>query len=237
MTTQGSWAHPELLADTAWVAEHLDDPQVRVVDCDMLPSYQRLHIPNAVWAGSHYWKGDGANDSGLYGIDDPEQFAKMIGRLGVDNDTTIVAYDGSGGVYAARFWWTLDRFGHTNVQVLDGGLDKWYAEGRPLSRDNVRAQARTFTAQPPHAETCVLIDEVVSRQGDDSHVFWDTRSDGEWLGKNARGTQRGGRIPGAVHLEWLNNLNQPVRTLKDPDALRATLTGLGITPEKTVTTY
>ncbi len=234
MTTQTGWARPELLVDAAWVADHLDDPQVRVVDCDVLPSYQRLHIPGAVWSGSHYWKADGGDS--LYGMEDPDEFASMIGKLGIDNDTKVVAYDSSGGVYAARFWWTLDRFGHTNAAVLDGGLDAWYDEGRPLSRDNVRPEARSFTAQPAHSDACVLIDEVVSRQGDDSHVFWDTRSDGEWLGKNTRGTKRGGRIPGAIHLEWLNNLNQPVRTLKDPETLRATLADLGITPEKTVTT-
>lgn len=236
MTTETGWARPELLTDTDWLSDHLDDPNVRLVDCDPLPAYQRFHIPNAVWSVSHYWKGDGAEDGGLYAMDDPERFAELIGGMGIDNDTQVVAYDGSGGVYAARFWWTLDRFGLSS-RLLDGGLDQWYADGRPLSRDNVRPEPRTFVAQPPQAETCCLIDEVVARQGDDSHVFWDVRSSGEWAGHNTRGTARGGRIPGAVHLEWLENLNQPVRTLKSPDELRATLAGLGITPEKTVTTY
>ena len=72
---------------------------------------------------------------------------------------------------------------------------------------------------------------------DDNFVLWDVRSDAEWTGQNTRGTKRGGRIPGAKHLEWLDNLNEPVRTLKSPEALRATLADLGITPEKTVATY
>ena len=66
-------------------------------------------------------------------MSDPEQFAQLVGRLGISPDTTVVAYDGSGSLYAARTWWTFNRFGHTNFKILHGGLDKWYAEGRPLS--------------------------------------------------------------------------------------------------------
>lgn len=238
MTTQSGWAHPELLADTDWLADHLDDPHVRVIDCDLLPAYQRLHIPGAVWSVSHYWKGDGRNDSDVHGMDDPVVFADLVGRLGIDNDTKVVAYDGSGELYAARLWWTFDRFGYTNVQVLHGGLDKWYAEGRPLSRDNVRPEPRSFTTpDAPHSETCCELGDIPGRLGDDSHVFWDVRSDGEWTGHNTRGTKRGGRIPGAVHLEWLHTLQEPVRMLKPPDELRSMLAGIGITPDKRVTTY
>lgn len=237
MTTSEGWAHPELLVETDWLADHLDDPNVRIVDCDLLPAYQRLHIPNSVWSSSHYWKGDLRNETDVLGVDDPERLAEVIGRLGIDNETQVVAYDGSGGLYAERFWWTMERFGFDKVQVLHGGLDKWVAEGRPLSRANFRPEQKTFVAQAPHGETCCTLAEITSKAEDDNFVLWDTRSDGEWTGANARGTKRGGRIPGAKHLEWLQTLNEPVRTLKSPDELRATLAAMGITPEKTVATY
>lgn len=230
------WAHPELLAETDWLAEHLDDPNVAIVDCDLLPAYQRLHIPNAVWGVSRYWKGEGT-DSDTYAMDDPQRFGELMGRMGIDNDTQVIAYDSSGSLFAARLWWALDRFGHTNCRVLHGGLDKWCAEGRALSRENYRPATKTFAAPAPRDDNNCRLDEVVALQGDAGHVFWDTRSDGEWTGANKRGTQRGGRIPGAVHLEWLDTLDAPVRTMKPPEELRRMLAELGITPDKRVTTY
>lgn len=234
MTDQG-WAHPELLTTSDWVAEHVADDNVVVVDCDLLPAYQRLHIPGAVAARSRYWKGDG-NDTDLFGIDG-DKFAEHLGKMGIGNDDTIVAYDGSGGVFAARFWWTLDRYGHTNAMLLDGGLDQWVADGRPLSRENYRPKRKSYSpgAQNNHW-TCGIAD-VAGAAADPNVILWDVRSDGEWTGANKRGTKRGGRIPGAVHLEWLKLLNEPVRTLRPPAEIRSELDGLGVTPEKRVTTY
>ena len=230
------WANPDLLCETDWLAAHKDDADVVLVDCDLLPAYQRTHIPGAVWSTSRYWK-SGASSDQLHAIDDPSEFAAVMGKLGIRNDTQVIAYDGSGGLYAARLWWTLRRFGHTNCRVLHGGLDKWYDEGRPLERTNVRPEPATYQAPAPIDGGICRIDDVKASIGDDSHVFWDVRSDAEWAGSNTRGTKRGGRIPGAVHLEWMHTLNQPVRTFKSPDELRRQLAEIGITPDKTVTTY
>ncbi len=229
------WAHPEILADPAWVAAHLTDPDVVILDCDLPPAYARLHIPGAVAAPSRYWKGPG-NDSDLFGIDG-ERFATLIGQAGVGNDTTVVAYDGAGGLYAARLWWTLDRYGHRACKILNGGLDAWYAEGRPLTREPATRPARTFTAQPADDHWCATIDDVRASIGQEAHVFWDVRSDAEWDGSNPRGTRRGGRIPGARHLEWVRTLTGPVRRLREAAELRADLEALGITPDQAVTTY
>ena len=238
MTTETEWAHPELLCETEWLAAHLDDPDVVAVDCDLLPAYQRLHIPGAVWSSSHYWKSDPRNDSELHALEDAATFADLAAGLGIGETTRVVAYDGSGGLYAARMWWTFDRFGHERFQVLHGGLDKWVAEGRPLSRENLRAQRGSYAvpASPQQESICRLADVRALRE-EDEHVFWDVRSAGEWSGANKRGTARGGRIPGAVHLEWLQTLEEPVRTLKAPAELRRLLAALGVTPDKRVTTY
>ena len=188
---------PELICETDWLAEHIDDDDVVVLDCDLLDGYLRLHIPGAVWSLSRYWKTDPRDDSRIYGMSDPEQFAQLAGRLGITPETTVVAYDGSGSLYAARTWWTFDRFGHTNFKILHGGLDKWYAEGRPLSHENYRPQAVEYpTPAAPHDDSICRLDDIPGAIADDNHVFWDVRSDGEWTGANKRGTQRGGRIPG-----------------------------------------
>ena len=232
------WARPELLRETEWLAEHVGDDDVALLDCDVLPAYQRLHIPGALWSLSRYWKSDPSDDSQIYGLEDPQRFAQLAGRLGITPETQVVAYDASGGLYAARTWWTFDRFGHTNFAILNGGLDKWYAEGRPLVNDNPRAAATEYpTPSAPHDETICRLDEIPALIEDDGHIFWDVRSDGEWTGANKRGTQRGGRIPGAAHLEWLHTLESPVRTIKPPAELRRMLGELGITPETRVTTY
>ncbi len=232
------WARPELICETDWLAEHLEDDDLVLLDCDLLDAYLRLHIPGAVWSLSRYWKSEPRDDSQIYGLEDPEQFAQLVGRMGIGPDTQIVGYDGSGSLYAARVWWTFNRFGHTKFKVLHGGLDKWYAEGRPLINTNLRPQAVEYPIPAaPHDDSICRLSDIPSALDDDEHVFWDVRSDGEWTGANKRGTQRGGRIPGAVHLEWLNTLESPVRTLKPPSELRAMLAELGITPDKTVTTY
>ena len=238
MTTGDGWARPELLCDTDWLAEHINDDDVVLLDCDVLPSYQRLHIPGAIWSLSRYWKTDPADDSQIYGMDDPAQFAALLSRLGITPDTQVVAYDASGCLYAARTWWTFERFGHTKFKILDGGLDKWYAEGRPLVNDNPRPARSEYPAPPaPQSDSICRLDDIPALIEDENHVFWDVRSDGEWTGANKRGTPRGGRIPGAVHLEWLHTLESPVRTLKSPAVLREMLGELGITPDNRVTTY
>jgi len=233
--TDSGWAHPELLTTTDWVAEHIADDNVVVVDCDLLPAYQRLHIPGAVAARSRYWKGAG-NDTDLFGMEG-DKFAEHLGKMGISNDDTIVAYDGSGGVFAARLWWTLDRYGHSKAMLLDGGLDQWVADGRPLSRDNHRPKPKSYTPGPQNNHWTCSIDDVAAAANNPSMILWDVRSDSEWSGANARGTERGGRIPGAVHMEWLDVLNDPVRTLRPAADVRAELEGLGITPEKLVATY
>ena len=233
--TDSEWARPEMVATTDWLGSHLDDLNLVVVDCDQLPAYLRLHIPGAVASLSHVWK-EGGSGAEIHGIDG-EEFARLVGRMGIGNDDTVVAYDGSGGLYATRFWWTLDRYGFQDCKLLDGGLDKWYAEGRPLSRENLRPPPKEFRVAPKNDHLYCDLRGVADCLGDPQSLIWDVRSDAEWTGANPRGTQRGGRIPAAVHLEWLEVLEEPLRTLKPPAELRRMLSGLGITPDKVVTTY
>ena len=137
MTNQ-AYARPEMLATTDWLAEHLDDPGIRVVDCDEFELYLRAHIKNAVGIRvHHYIKHPGYATAPVEYplVAEPDVMKELMEDMGIGDDTLVVGYDNSGSLYSTRFWWVLNYYGHTNVKVLDGGWKKWVDEGRPLSID------------------------------------------------------------------------------------------------------
>src|SRR5215210_5742580 len=139
------------LVDTGWLAEHLDDPDLRVVDirgyvkkrtldngrqeAEYLPArdeYDEAHLPGAVYID---WTRDITDPEDLVPVQiaPPEHFAGLMGSLGIDADTHVVIYDHTGGQFATRLWWALTYYGHERVSVLDGGWRKWIAEDRPAT--------------------------------------------------------------------------------------------------------
>jgi thiosulfate/3-mercaptopyruvate sulfurtransferase len=121
--------------------------------------------------------------------------------------------------------------------VVNGGWKKWFAEGRPVSIDSPRPAAATFTPRP-HPDVLCTLDYGRANVGNADVVFLDVRSDGEWDGSNNRGNKRAGRIPGAVHLEWLNFVTADAyQTIKPAHELRAMLEAVGATPDKDIVTY
>ena len=239
-TDQG-YAHPELLVEPAWLQEHLDDPGVRVIDCDVAPMYQRAHIPGAVGipAGVHHYLKEPAEEGREYGLHvmSPERFESLMADMGVSDDTLVVTYDSSRSLYAARVWWVLNYHGHTKVAVLNGGWDRWVHEGRPVSLASAKARVGAFHSHPKTNLVCTL-EDAVARVGSESTLFWDVRTDGEWTGAETRGNRRAGRIPGAVHLEWSNLMTTDANRVFRPAAeMRSILEGAGITPEREVVTY
>lgn len=235
MTQSSSgYARPELLADPGWLEERLDDPNVRIIDCATFDLYQKAHIKGAVGLRVNPFLKD-ANDS-LH-VMPPDQFARLMGDLGVGPDTTVVSYDTAGGVPACRMWWALNHYGHTNAKVLNGGWERWFHEGRPISRDVPSVPATAFTPVVDDSVLCSL-DYGKAHVGDGNVVYLDVRSDGEWTGENSRGNKRIGHVPGAVHLEWTNFMNpEPNRSWKSAEEIRALLDAEGVTPDKEVITY
>lgn len=226
------YAHPELLVSTDWLADHLDDPNVRIVDTDKVDAYPRVHVPNAVGVVDNYYKG-GAD---RIHVQNPAEFAATMESLGISDDTLVVAYD-SDVHFAPRLFWAVNHYGHRNVKVLDGGFPKWFAEGRPVTRAIPKVSRGRFTpkTQPDWIATK---DQVIGCIRKPDTVLLDVRSDEEWTGENTRGTRRGGRLPGAVHLEWKNFVAwNDVPVVKAADELRALLGRHGITPDKNVITY
>ncbi|MGH7857302.1 MAG: sulfurtransferase [Candidatus Binatia bacterium] len=228
------FARPELLADTAWLAARLDDPAVRIVDCDQPDGYRRAHVPRAVALPVHHYLKGTEDDPHVMNA---EKFSALMGRLGVDRETEVVAYDSYGGLYAARLWWALGYYGHDRCRVLDGGWHEWFREGRAISRESRDVEARTFVARP-RPDWIALADDLAAGLGGSERRILDVRSDAEYTGENKRGTKRGGRIPGARHYEWLRAVTQDERMVfRDPDEIRSALSALGVTPGQEVVTY
>ncbi len=232
------YAYPELLVDTEWLAQHLDDPTVRVVDCDSPDAYARAHIPGSLNLShpmlpepQHYLKDP----------DDPihvlptDKFARVMGELGIGDDTLVVAYDDYKGRNAARLWWALGLYGHTNVKVVNGGWSEWLAEGRPVTNAAVEYPKTTFTPAPT-PEQIATCDYLLGCVDNPDVVILDVRSDEEWTGEDDRDNERAGHIPGAVHLEWLDFVDER-HLFKPADELQAMLATAGVKPEAEVITH
>jgi thiosulfate/3-mercaptopyruvate sulfurtransferase len=231
---QRGYAHPELLADTEWLATHLGDPQVRIIDARAPQQYAEGHIPGAVNMDGF---GGGIPRAENGDMADPQEFARIAGELGIGNDATVVVYD-TPSQRMGMVAWTFLYYGHHDVRILDGGVTKWLAEGRPLDTEQPQSRSATYVAKPVEAVYCSL-EQAKAGVGRDDFVFWDTRSDDEYTGSDAgfRAPPRPGHIPGAAHLEWTELLDPESRTFKPAAALRGLLEAQGITPDKQVASY
>jgi thiosulfate/3-mercaptopyruvate sulfurtransferase len=222
--------------EPSWLQERLNDPSIRVVDCDPRDAYRRIHIPGAVGIPDPYWKDP---DDRRF-IMRPEQFARAMESLGIGDETLVVCYDANRSLYAARLWWCLLYYGHTRVKVVNGGFPRWYREGRPLCLCGAQHTYRAGPFTPrPNPTVLAVAEEIKGRlQGRDPHtVLWDVRSWAEYTGENTRGNRRAGHMPGAAHLEWLDLMDREGHTFKDAATLCRMLREKGITPEKEVITY
>jgi len=165
-------------------------------------------------------------------------FMWMIGHLfslrGVRPDRPVVVYEGDSGMRAARAFWFLEYLGHPAVRVLDGGFSAWTKAGLPVTRDAVPPAPSSWHGTPD-ASKLATWQQVLDRLGNPRTAIVDTRSDGEYRAEVVR-ARRGGAIPGAVHLEWKQNLT-PDGRFKSPEELRAMYDALGVTPDREVITY
>jgi thiosulfate/3-mercaptopyruvate sulfurtransferase len=233
---------PELFISTAQVAERLGEPNVRVVDCrftfegDGKAAYLAGHIPGAVHCD---WSRDLSAEPPPSGhprhmLLGPKEFADAMSRLGIGNDTFVIGYDAEGGHHAARLWVGLRRYGHDKMAVMEGGIQKWQAEGRPIEKGGTTARPATFVPRPRDG-VLASKEEVVAavRKGDP--WLLDVRRDSEFTGEEKRAA-RGGHIPGAVHVLWKDALKDDW-TLKDADELEEMYANAGFGAETSTVTY
>ena len=229
------YARPELLIETGELARIINQPNVRLVDAVEPASFQRAHIPGAV--NIYYLdlaKLEERKKNG-HPLSNAEA-EKIFGEAGIDNNTQVVVYDGGEGPSASGVWFVFDFFGHKNVKVLNGGFRKWLKEGRPVTQEVTTVEKKRFLAKE-HPEKVVTREWVQKNLRNQGVVFVDTRSFNEFIGKDLRpGAQRGGHLPGAVHLEWIK-LSDKVNTFKSAQDIEKALNQRGITRNHKVITY
>jgi thiosulfate/3-mercaptopyruvate sulfurtransferase len=231
------YAHPEVLVDPQWLMEHLDDSMVRVVEVDMSPNlYGDAHIPGAV-----FWNISRDLLRPDLSINlEPVAFEQLMSRSGISPETAVIAYGTYPGTGALIFW-LLKLFGHEHVYVLNGGHQKWIAEGRPVTAELSSFPQTHYPATSLNPHLRVRQDDVQAALGQPNHVLLDVRTPAEYRGelfmtKPPKGTERGGHIPGAINLEHTLTLNED-GTFKSAKELRALCEGRGITADKVIFPY
>jgi thiosulfate/3-mercaptopyruvate sulfurtransferase len=198
------YAHPERLVTTEWLAEHLGDPGLVVVESDEdVLLYDSGHIPGAVKVD---WHTD-LNDPVTRDYVDGSRFAEVMGARGINRDTTIVVYGDKSNWWAAYALWVFTLFGHEDVRLLDGGRAKWIAEGRELTRDVPATTPADYpVVERDDSAIRAFKDDVLAHLGG---KLIDVRSPGEFSGEllhmpdyPQEGALRGGHIPGARSVPW-----------------------------------
>ena len=234
------YAHPEVLVSTDWVAEHLDDPNVRIVESDEdVLLYDMGHIPGAINLDWHTDLQDQVKRDFL----DRAGFEELMRKNGIGNDTTVVFYGDRNNWYATYTYWLFKYFGHKDARVMNGGRAKWEAEGRPMSRDVPSYPKTTYTAQEPDERIRAYRDDVLQQVESGAPALVDVRSVPEYTGEvlhmagyAQEGAQRGGHVLGAKSIPWATAANED-GTFKSPDQLREIYGGKGITPDRNVIAY
>lgn len=237
---ESGYAKPEVLVSTDWVAEHLDDPTVRIAESDEdVLLYDMGHIPGAVKID---WHTDLQNPVERDFLD-KSGFEELMRRNGISNDTTVVFYGDRNNWYATYAYWLFKYFGHDDVRVMNGGRTKWEAEGRPMIRDVASYPEGSYTAQEPDETIRAYRDDVLKQVQSGAPALVDVRSPAEYTGEvlhmagyPQEGAQRGGHVRGAQSIPWATAANED-GTFKSPEQLREIYGGKGITADKNVIAY
>jgi thiosulfate/3-mercaptopyruvate sulfurtransferase len=235
------YAHGDVLVSTDWVADHINDSNVRIVESNEDPLlYPSGHIANAVQVD---WTND-LNDQLRRDYLGKSGFESLMSRIGVTPDTTIVFYGDKNNWWAAYAFWVFQLFGHTNAKLMDGGRAKWEAENRPTTRDVPNFSATDYTAASrDDNQWRAFRDQVLAHQ-DGAKPLIDVRSPAEFSGEKLHmpdypqeGALRGGHIPGAKNIPWSRAANED-GTFKSAADLRAIYEGeAGLAADKDIITY
>lgn len=210
------FVHPEFLVDTAWLAAHLDDANVRILDCTThlppLPDnsyytvkpgredFLRSHIPGAAFVDMDHDVAD-TSSSLHFMLPTATQFAQAMSALGIDGNTLVVSYSGANHWWASRMWWMLRVFGHERAAVLDGGLQKWNKESRPIESGPARPVApKVFEAKPARRDMIATKADVLAAIGDDAICTINALRPEQHAGTGGVYYHRRGHIRGSINL-------------------------------------
>jgi thiosulfate/3-mercaptopyruvate sulfurtransferase len=220
----------DVLVETQWVQDHLEDPSIRIVEVDENPElYAETHLPGAI---GFDWRTD-LQDPVKRDFLGAEAFGELFGSRGISNDHTVVLYGDRNNWFAAYTYWYLKYYGHDDVKLVNGPREKWIGEGRPTTDEVPSLAAVTFTAQPGDDAIRAMRDEILPALEAGKKLI-DVRSPQEFSGEliamagyEQEGAQRGGHIPGAASVPW----SQAVRedgTFKSREDLEALYGGKGV---------
>jgi thiosulfate/3-mercaptopyruvate sulfurtransferase len=229
----------DVLVDTQWVQDHLDDDSIRIVEVDENPGlYAESHIPGAI---GFDWQKD-LQDQVERDFLGPKEFGELFGSSGISNDHTVVLYGDRNNWFAAYTYWYLKYYGHDNVKLMNGPREKWIDEGRPTTSEVPSHPATRFDVKGADDEIRAMRDEVLSVVGKDTRLV-DVRSPQEYSGElismagyEQEGAQRSGHIPGAANIPWAQAVRED-GTFKSADELRALYQGKGVLDGNDVIAY
>lgn len=234
------YAHPDSVVETKWVAEHLNDPNIRLVESDEdYLLYETGHIPGAVkvdWFTTlqHPVRRDFLTK---------ENFEGLCSELGISNNTTVIFYGDKSNWFATYALWLFRYYGHENSKIMNGGRNKWTLERRPLTKDDPAIKKTTYQAKDPDPGVRAYREDVF-RQIERKQPLVDVRSPKEYSGEllhmpnyPQEGATRGGHIPGAVNIPWSQATNEADSTFKSAEELRQLYQDRSITKDKEIIAY
>jgi thiosulfate/3-mercaptopyruvate sulfurtransferase len=239
-SASSGYVHPEVLVETSWVADHLNDASVRLIEADEdVLLYEIGHLPGAVKLDWHVDVQDPVDRDFL----DQQGFENLMSRWGISNETTIVLYGDKNNWYACYSFWLFTMYGHKNMKIMNGGRQKWENEGRQLTKEVPHFEPTTYHAQRMDESIRAFRDDVLIGLKDPSRRLIDVRSPQEYTGEllhmvnyPQEGAQRGGHIPTAKSIPWATAAN-PDGTFRSAVELRQIYEGKDVLREKDVVTY
>jgi len=229
----------DVLVETAWVAEHLNDPGVKLVEVDVdTEAYDQGHVPGAIgWN----WTTE-LQDPVRRDILSKEQIEALLSRSGIGNDDLIILYGDNNNWFAAYAYWQLTLYGHEKLKLMNGGRKKWLAENRPLTKEVPKPAPTKYTAKEPNRALRAHVQDVLAILGKEGCGLVDVRSPQEFSGELLappglkETAQRAGHIPGAANIPWSQAVNED-GTFKSAEELTQLYASKGITKEKEIVTY
>ena len=234
------YAHPEVLVSTQWVADHLNDPKVRLVEVDVDTSaYDQGHITGAVgWN----WQSQ-LQDNVRRDLIDKATLEKLLGQSGISNETTIILYGDNNNWFAAYAFWQLKYYGYKDARLMNGGRKKWVEEKRPLTTETPKITPAAYRASGPDESLRARKEEVFAllAKSGTGHLV-DVRSVDEFTGKiiappgMSETAQRAGHIPSAANIPWSQAANED-GTFKSVEQLKALYQGKGVTGQGETVVY
>jgi thiosulfate/3-mercaptopyruvate sulfurtransferase len=232
-------AASDVLVSTQWVADHLNDPNIKLVEVDVdTNAFNEGHI-----AGARGWNWTSQlQDQTRRDVISKADLERLLSEAGIGNEDTIVLYGDNNNWFAAYAFWVLEMYGHPNLKLMDGGRKKWLDENRPTTKDVTPATPSSYRAKEPNIALRARRDQVLSAIGQSRKAMVDVRSPAEFTGEIlappglSETAQRGGHIPGAANVPWAQAVRED-GTFKSLDDLKTLYESKGVTPDKEVIAY